>query len=167
MNYESLRHVGWDLPFRVEKDVNGKGVSGYVYEIDEEGCHRLVPRVSRCLTNAEVHYTTAEKELLAILYAGTKFRAYIVGKRFAIVTDHQGLTFFRLTEFHSGRLVRWSLLLQQYSFNIVYCKCAENAVADFFSQTPESRFVEEEPRTLLLASLNHLVKSQVNHQSNK
>ena len=60
-----------------------------------------------------------------------------------IVTDHKGLTFLNSTIYHNSRLIRWSLLLQQFSFEISYCKGSENVVADFFSRNPNGKFVDQ------------------------
>uniref|UniRef100_A0A9J8CJP5 ribonuclease H n=1 Tax=Cyprinus carpio carpio TaxID=630221 RepID=A0A9J8CJP5_CYPCA len=46
---------------------------------------------SRTLTQTEVRYAQIEKELLAIVFACTKFNDYIYGKQIHIETDHQPL----------------------------------------------------------------------------
>jgi len=81
----------------------------------------------------ERNYTT-EKEMLAIVYAVVKLRTYLLGQHFHIITDHKALIFFTSSSYYNSRLMRWSLLLQQYSFSIQYCKGKENLVADFFSR---------------------------------
>ena len=48
---------------------------------------------SRVLTKYERNYTVTEKELLAIVYSVLKFRYYLIGATFNIVTDHKILTF--------------------------------------------------------------------------
>jgi len=46
-----------------------------------------VPFASRRLNNAENHYMTSQKELLALVSATKYFRPYLYGRRFKIVSD--------------------------------------------------------------------------------
>ncbi|KAL0153249.1 hypothetical protein M9458_051424, partial [Cirrhinus mrigala] len=50
-----------------------------------------VAYASRTQTQTEVHYAQIEKELLAVVFACTKFNDYICGKQIYIETDHQPL----------------------------------------------------------------------------
>ncbi|XP_058761460.1 uncharacterized protein LOC131634854 [Vicia villosa] len=43
---------------------------------------------SKVLNEAQVNYATTEKELLAIVYALEKFRAYLIGSKVVVYTDH-------------------------------------------------------------------------------
>lgn len=126
--------------YRLQTDASDIGISGILYQFDDLGESRMVSLVSRCLNVAEVNYSTTEKELLAIVYAVTKLRTYLVGHEFVIVTDHKGLTFLNSTNYLNSRLIRWSLVLQQYDFQVEYCRGKDNIIADFFSRNPEGRF---------------------------
>ena len=54
----------------------------------EDGKPYVVYYVSKTLNEAQRNYTTTEKELLEIVYALEKFRAYLVGSFIVIFTDH-------------------------------------------------------------------------------
>ena len=150
--------LGYIIPgatFIVQTDACDYGIAGVIYQIDEIGDERIISIVSRCLTNAEINYTTTEKELLAIVYTIMKCRYYLIGVHFEIKTDHKGLTFLNSTQYHNSRLMRWSLLLQQYSFSVTHCRGVDNKVADFFSRNPEGRFWEERNDSLKILSLQY------------
>lgn len=153
----TLRQVIPNAPFKVQADASDQGIAGILFQLDSEGNHWLIALVSRCLTAAESRYTTTEKELLAIVYAINKFRIYLIGNHFEIITDHRCLTFLNSSCFTNARLSRWSLLLQQYSFSVSYCKGRDNIVADFFSRNPEGQFYEGKVSNLVIAGTRRCV----------
>ena len=48
---------------------------------------------SKTLNNAQMNYTTTEKELLAIVFALDKFRSYLLGSKVLIYSDHVALKY--------------------------------------------------------------------------
>lgn len=56
-----------------------------------EGKPFVVYYASRTLNDAQMNYTTTEKELLAVVFALDKFRSYLIGSPIVIFTDHAGL----------------------------------------------------------------------------
>ena len=138
----TLKHVDPNAQFRLQTNASNEGVSGVLYQLDREENPRVISLVSRCLNQAEVNYTTTEKELLAIVYSVMKLRTYLIGHRYLIVTDHKGLTFLNSTVYLNARLIRWTIILQQYDFEVSYCRGSDNVVADFFSRDPRGCFEE-------------------------
>ena len=49
---------------------------------------RFIYYASKTLTNAQINYTTTEKELLAVVFAFDKFRAYLVDTKVTVYTVH-------------------------------------------------------------------------------
>jgi len=150
----TLKHIIPGVPFRLQTDASDHGIAGILYQVDEIGDHNVVGIVSRCLSRLEMKYTTTEKELLVIIYSIGKFRVYLIGRHFEIVTDHRSLTFLQSASFQSGRIMRWILLLQQYTFSVTYCRGIDNVVADFFSRNPEGKFIEENHEQMVISSLH-------------
>lgn len=52
---------------------------------------RLVAFASRALVDTETQYAQIEKELLAVVFACTKFEDYVYGKATVVETDRQPL----------------------------------------------------------------------------
>ena len=67
------------------------------------------------LVKAQRNYTTTEKELLAVVYALDKFRAYLLGAKIIIFMDHSALKYLLTKKNAKARLIRWVLLLQEFN----------------------------------------------------
>ena len=86
------------------------------------------------MNEAQRNYTTTENELLAIVYALDKFRAYLVGSDIIIFTDHSTLKYLLTKENANASLIRWVLLLQEFNLQIKDKKGVKNVVADHLSR---------------------------------
>ncbi|GFW01432.1 retrovirus-related Pol polyprotein from transposon 17.6 [Trichonephila clavipes] len=87
---------------------------------DERASTEIHTDASGTLTKAEKNYSTTEGECLAIVWATNKFRPYIFGKHFTVVTDHHSLCWLMNLKDPSGRLARWALRLQEHDFDVKY-----------------------------------------------
>ena len=65
-----------------------------------------------------MNYTTTEKELLAIVFALDKFRAYLIDSPIIIFTDHTALKYLLIKKDAKARLIRWILLLKEFDITI-------------------------------------------------
>ncbi|GKA96292.1 reverse transcriptase domain-containing protein [Tanacetum coccineum] len=66
------------------------------------------------MTEAQAHYTTTKKELLAVVYAFEKFRSYLVLSKSIVYTDHSAIKYLFAKKDAKPRLMRWILLLQEF-----------------------------------------------------
>ena len=89
---------------------------------------------SKTLSEAQLNYTTTEKELLAVVFALDKFQSYLLGSKVVVFTDHAALRYLLSKKDTKPRLIRWILLLQDFNFEIRYKKGSENHVADHLSR---------------------------------
>ncbi|CAM8950985.1 unnamed protein product [Rhodiola kirilowii] len=94
----------------------------------------VVYYVSKVLDNAQLNYTTTEKELQAVVYAFEKFRPYLVGSRTIVYTDHAAIKYLMAKKDAKPRLIRWVLLLQEFNIEIKDKKRVENVVANHLSR---------------------------------
>ena len=66
-----------------------------------------------------------------------QFRHYLLGRFFTLMTDHAPLQWLSAQKME-GLLQCWALAMQEYAFDIVYRKGAENTNADSLSRNPVS-----------------------------
>ena len=125
-----------EQPYILRTDASNTGIGSALLQADPEDPSILHPIAfaSRKLNSAELNYATVEKECLALVWAIQKFQMYLYGKHFTVQTDHQPLTFLASSKQLNARLMRWTLLLQQYSFTVEYIKGTINHMADFLSR---------------------------------
>ncbi|GJZ09103.1 reverse transcriptase domain-containing protein [Tanacetum coccineum] len=89
---------------------------------------------SKTMTDAQAHYTTTEKELLAVMYAFEKFRPNLVLSKTIVYTNHSALKYLLAKQDAKPRLLQWILLLQEFDVIIRDKKEAENLAADHLSR---------------------------------
>ena len=94
----------------------------------------MIYYANKTLNEAQRNYTTTEKELLAVVFALDKFRAYLVGSSIVVFTDHSALKYLLTKQDAKARLIRWILLLQEFNLQIWDKKRVENVVADHLSR---------------------------------
>ena len=112
-----VRAPNWQLPFEVMCDASDLAI-GAVLGQREDGKPHVVYYASKTLNEALRNYATTEKELLAVVYALDKFRAYLVGADIVIFTDHSALKYLLTKQNAKARLIRWVLLLQEFNLQI-------------------------------------------------
>ena len=66
----------------------------------------MVYYARKTLNEAQRNYTTTEKELLAVVYALDKFRAFLVGSDIIIFTDHSAMKYLLTKQNAKARLIR-------------------------------------------------------------
>ncbi|GJR87004.1 reverse transcriptase domain-containing protein [Tanacetum coccineum] len=123
----------WDLPFELMCDASDFAI-GVVLGQRHEKHFRLIHYASKTMNEAESHYTTTEKEMLAVVYAFEKFRSYLILNKSIVYTDHSALKFLFAKKDSKERLLRWVLLLQEFKFKVIDTKGAENLTVDHLSR---------------------------------
>ena len=103
---------------------------------DEEGVEHLIYYALRSCNPAEQNYSFFDGECLAVVWATNHFRAYLFGNSFTLVTDDEPLRWLMTTQKLTGKMARWSLLLQEYDFTVHHLARVDNTNADCLSRFP-------------------------------
>ena len=117
-------------PFTVITDACGVGIGGVLMQSD-----RPIAFEGRKLTDAEKKWCTTEQEMLGVVYHLEKWRCYLEGVRFRVITDHQPNIYFQSMKTLSPRLARWYERISLFDFEWQY-KPGRLNVADPLSRHP-------------------------------
>jgi hypothetical protein len=96
------------------------------------------------LLELEQNYNTTEREGITMVYALQKFRHYLLGKHFKMLTDHSALKYVVNKPVLGGRICRWLLLFQEFDFEVIVKPGELNAGPDHLSRITNG----EEPTNL-------------------
>ena len=124
-----LAYPNFKEPFLLFFDASSTGI-GFTLAQNQNGKEVVIAYNGRGLNSAEQNYSTTEKEGLALVEGIKKFQPYLHNRKFTVYTDHCSLRWLMNIKDATGRLARWSLLLQQYDFDIVYRPGKQNCNAD-------------------------------------
>jgi len=111
------------------------GLGAVLTQYDSSGQEHVISYASRSLSNREKAYSATEKEALAVVFATDHFRAYLLGRKFTLITDHSALRWLHSLE-PKGRLGRWVMALQEYSFDVQHRPGISHRNADASSRLP-------------------------------
>ena len=90
--------------------------------------------MSKTLADAQLHYITMEKEMLAIIFKVDKFWAYLLELKVVIYINYATLKHLLSKKDAKQGLICWILLLQEFDMVIKDNKGSKNSVVDRLSR---------------------------------
>ncbi|KAI5320959.1 hypothetical protein L3X38_040667 [Prunus dulcis] len=114
---EYAKPVRYHMPFEIMCDASD-GAIGAVLGQRKDKKPVVICYAIRTLNSAQKNYTTAEKDLVAVVFALEKFRSYILGSQIVVFTDHSALKYLLTKKGAKSQLIRWILLLQEFDLTI-------------------------------------------------
>ena len=107
----------------IAADTSPYGLGAVLSHKMPDGTKQQVAYVSRSLSKAERRYSQLDKEALAIIFAVTKFRQFLLGRHFVILSYHKPLHYLlgsdkAVPSMAYSSIQRWALSLCAYNYNI-------------------------------------------------
>lgn len=103
-------------------DASSKGFGAQIVQKQNDGKFHPVAYFSKCTSAAEANYHSFELEKLAIVYALKRFRMFLHGIPFTIVTDCNSLTLALSKKEINPRIARWALEFEEYNYRVQHRK---------------------------------------------
>jgi hypothetical protein len=177
MSTPAIRPPNWGEPFEIMCDVSDYAVGAVLGQRIDKLPH-VIYYASMTLNDAQLNYSTTEKELLAVVFALDKFISYLLGSKITIYSNHAALKYLFSKKDAKSLLIRWILLLQEFDTEIWDKKGTKNVVPDHLSKltmdftedaTPISETFPDEqlmhiahnPAPWFADIVNYLVSSQM------
>ena len=134
-----LAYPDYSKKFILETVASLKGLGAVLTQEDDEGNFCIISYASHMLKPYERsmrNYSSAKLELLALKWAVCeKFKDYLIGSRFTILTDNNPLTYV-CTSCLGAAQICWLSDLALFDFEIKYRAGKSNQAADALSQCP-------------------------------
>ena len=136
-----LAYPNYSRKFVLETDASLKGLGAVLTQEDDDGNFRVISYASRTLKPYERsmrNYSSAKLELLALKWAVCeKFKDYLIGSRFTVLTDNNPLTYVHTSRLGASQ-IRWLSDLALFDFEIKYRAGKSNQAADALSRRPSN-----------------------------
>ena len=136
-----LVHYDEKLPLVLTCDASPYGIGAVLSHKFADGSEKPIAFYSRTLSKAERNYAQIDREAVALVAGVKKFHNYLYGRFFTLVTDHRPLlgiftTTKQMPNVISNQMLRRSIFLSAYNFELVHRAGQKMGNADFLSRCP-------------------------------
>lgn len=130
-----LRLPNFAEQFVVECDACGDGLGAILTQNNQP-----IAYYSEALKGKAKSLSTYDKEMLAVVKAVRRWRAYLLGRSFVIKTDHRSLKYLLEQRLTTPSQARWLPKIMGFDYEIQYRKGKENQGADALSRVAALQF---------------------------
>ncbi|GBG91334.1 hypothetical protein CBR_g52220 [Chara braunii] len=119
-----------EKPFVLITDWQPEAISTILAQVGPSGFEGVVEYASKSVPACKRNYAAPTGECYAALWGISHFRAYLYGRKFTLVTDHEPLLALKKSKDYSGMIGRWATVLQSMDFDIRHRKHERHRNAD-------------------------------------
>lgn len=149
----TLQAPSFEKDFYLETDASQTGLGGVLYQT-----HGIIGLYSKKFSLSQKNYTVSEKECLAVIESIKHWQKIIYGNKIIIKTDHANL--LKQPPIENSRIQRWKLLLEEFDYEIVHKKGADNCIADGLSRLHKLETKKKEDAFYNLEELSKAQKKE-------
>lgn len=120
--------------FILTSDASGTAIGYILSQKDKDGAEHPISFGGRSLKDGERKFHITELECLAMLEGIKAFHPYLANRHFTAITDHSALKWLQSIKMSTGRLARWAVLFQGYTFTVLHRPGKKNQNADTLSR---------------------------------
>lgn len=128
----------------IHTDASSHGFGAILLQKQEDQKFHPVYFYSGKTTDEQKNYHSFELETLAVVKALERFRVYVLGKPFVLVTDCDAMRRTLDKKEINRKIARWSLALQEYSFTTEHRKAEKMAHVDGLSRCYDVNTIEDD-----------------------
>ena len=126
----------FDKIFYLEVDSYMYAAGACLFQMENNSA-RPILFISKKFSEGESRLSSLERECLGVLIIVTRLKYYLLGRKFILLVDAKPLVYLREGCSKSDKLLRWSLRLSEYEYEVSHVKGLNMLTSDFLS-----RFVE-------------------------
>lgn len=136
----------YKLPFKIYTDASLIAGAAVLTQV-QNGEERVIAYHSAKFSRTQQNYSATERECLAVLMGVEKFRPFVDGVRFTVVTDHASLKWLQNMENPHGKLARWAVRLQAFDIEFEHRPGTQMVVPDALSRSIDLIDIDKESKT--------------------
>ncbi|GBG85964.1 hypothetical protein CBR_g40777 [Chara braunii] len=99
-----------------------EAISAILAQVGPSGLESVVEYASKSVPACKRNYAAPAIECYAALWGISHFRAYLYGRKFTLVTNHEPMLALKKSKDYSGMIGRWATVLQSMDFGIRHRK---------------------------------------------
>ncbi|CAL9000789.1 unnamed protein product, partial [Prunus brigantina] len=131
-------------PLRLYISASEGSIGCLLAQNNESEREQAVHYLSRTLNMAEMNYSPIEKLCLALYFAATKLRHYMLPSVVQIISRTDLIKYMLTWPIIRGRIGKWTMALSEFTFQYVAQKSVKGqALADFLAHHPTQGQEEE------------------------
>lgn len=136
-----LASPDYALPFRIYTDASLVAGAAVLTQV-QEGREKVIAFHSVKFTRTQQNYSATERECLAVISGVEKFRPYVDGVPFTVITDHSSLRWLHNLREPHGKLARWAVRLQAFDITFEHRPGRLMTVPDALSRAVPADMIE-------------------------